>query len=74
MLARNVLANAIRRELARKCLQARCARGFDWRGVGEIAGCCTIDEPCVPRLSPETHRKAHKAPNGDHLRERWTRI
>ena len=30
----------------------------------------SIDEPCAPRLSPETHRKAHKAPNSDHLRER----
>ena len=41
MLARQVLAYTVRRELARQDLQGRRANGCDWRRVGEIADRCT---------------------------------
>jgi hypothetical protein len=47
MLARQVLANGIRRELARKCLWTQRATGWDWREVGENAGRCTLTSASI---------------------------
>jgi len=43
MLACGMLATYAGRELALMDLSRRGAMGSDWRGVGEMAGCRTLD-------------------------------